>query len=208
MADSKYTGDCVPTIIAAFHGIHGNEVALSLTTFNKRRGGTRIYWTSPAQTVNKALGFTGASDVLIHPDKKGTTAQVAKTLSDGCYMVIHRGHAYGLIVTGRKAYTVDYKSSGNAARRQVWTVTKMEGVCPVEMLEKAEKGLAARTQGNGGFSGLGYTKPAEVGVTVYTEDMVKHYIDTAEKSRAFVRKHGLDTSVMSTQWDRIHALQF
>lgn len=210
---ASYTGACFPTIVAAFTGFSGNEVANNMKEFDKRRGGTRVSWSSPASTINKALGYNAASDVLTGYDKKGTTTQVAKSLESGVYVIIHRGHAYGLIVAGRKAYAVDYDDTGNCARRQVWTVTKMEGVCPFDMLERAQAGKAAneakKEESKREFTvGPEWISELTRTVNVMTEDGYWHSLKTAEHSREFVRAHGNDKGVSTHQWNLIHALQF
>lgn len=227
--------NCFPSIIATFLGIDTKQAERDCIGYpartGRKYGGTRITWNNPAQQIRDSFGVP-ATDVLdmsknsgYNVEKHGTTTGVAKNLTEGVYVIIHRGHAYGLIVTGGKAYTVDY-GNGNAARRVVWTCTRLDGINAAETLAK----FRAPKQRTGGFSKESdmekflnlranailkqlaepkpEPKPEPKGVRVYTRDSKLHTLYTAEDSREFVRAHGEDTSVLPAQWDKIHELQF
>ncbi len=240
---SGSSNNCFPSICATFLELDTKEAQNDCIGYpartGRKYGGTRIVWKNPAQQITDSFGVQ-ATDVLdmsknssYNVEKHGTTSQVAKNLTEGVYVIIHRGHAYGLIVTGGKAYTVDY-GKGNAARRVVWTCARLDGVNAAEMLAKFR---APKPQQMGGFMKGTFLqesdmdrmlnfraeailkelsqqkakpepKPEPKAVRVYTGDGQVHTIRTADDSRAFVRAYGMDTAVLAAQWDKIHDLQF
>jgi hypothetical protein len=135
--------------------------------------------------------------------KHGTLAQVAKGLGEGAYVIIHKGHAFGLLVVDGKAFTVDY-GKGNAARRIVWTCTQLTGLDARKLLNSFQN---PQDRLFGGFSKGAYMEALERRVVAYTSDTNAHILKTAQDSREFVRAHGMDPMIPDTLWDEIHALQ-
>lgn len=232
---SGNSNNCFPSICATFLELDTKQAQNDCIGYpartGRKYGGTRIEWKNPAQQIADSFGVN-ATDVLdmsknsrYNVEKHGTTSQVAKNLTEGVYVIIHRGHAYGLIVTGGKAYTVDY-GNGNAARRVVWTCTRLDGVNAAEMLAKfrapkpktggfmkeSDMDRILNQRANAILKQLAEPKPEPKpeprAVRVYTSDGQVHTIRTADDSRAFVRAYGMDTAVLTAQWNKIHDLQF
>lgn len=220
--------NCFPAIVATFIKMDTEEAESKCIGFPARRnrGGTKIEWSNPAQQIADSFGVK-ATDVLdmsknnrYNVKRYGTTSQVAKGLSKGVYVIIHRGHAYGLIVTNGKAYTVDY-GKGNAARRIVWTCTRLEGVSPDILLQAFRNGDKKSRTRKFSAEDLEMLKALDLRAKKIADSLSKkkevrvcttggklHELRTAEDSREFVRKHGDDKAVLPRQWDRIHDLQF
>lgn len=137
--------NCVPSIIATFLNIDTKDAEVKMEGYpartGRKYGGTRIVWNNPASQIARSFGVP-ATDVVdcstntgYSLTKHGTTAQLAKTLTEGAYVIIHKGHAYGMLVVDGIAYTVDY-GKNNAARRIVWTATRLDSVDAREVLAR------------------------------------------------------------------------
>ncbi|MCP4479069.1 MAG: hypothetical protein GY818_13370 [Planctomycetaceae bacterium] len=220
--------NCFPSIVATFLGMDTAEAESKCIGFPARRngGGTKIEWSNPAQQITDSFGV-GAKDMLdmsennrYNVKRYGTTSQVAKRLDNGVYVIIHSGHAYGLIVSKGKAYTVDY-GNGNAARRVVWTCTRLDGVNPDSLLEQFRNGNKKSRTRTFSAEDLEMLKALDLRAKKIADSLSKkkevrvcttggklHNLSTAEDSREFVRKYGDDKAVLPVQWDRIHDLQF
>lgn len=226
------TNNCFPSIIATFLRMDTKTAESKCIGFpartGRKYGGTHIRWSNPAQQVSDSFGIAATDAVKVSGNtgytlkKHGTTSQVAKSLKKGVYVIIHKGHAYGLIVTNGKAYTVDY-GKGNAARRIVWTCTRLDGVDADSLLAEfrgqwntkessmdsnIDQPLQKRAERIAQQLEKKSTPPTPRAVRVYTKDGALHVIITAQESREFVRAHGMDRGILAGQWDKIHALQF
>ena len=129
--------NCFPSIIATLTGIDTSAAEAKCQGFparsGRKPGGTRIKWNNPAQQITTSFGIA-ATDVVdvsentnYNMKKHGTLSSVARNLDEGAYVIIHRGHAFGLLVVDGVGYTVDY-GRGNASRRIVWTCTRLDSV--------------------------------------------------------------------------------
>lgn len=158
--------NCMPSIMATFLQVDTNEAERKMEGYpartGRKYGGTKIKWNDPAGQITRSFGVpaTDVVDVSTNTsyslEKHGTLAKVVRDLNDGAYVVIHRGHAFGVLVVDNIAYTVDY-GDGNAARRVVWTCTRLDNVDAREILTafrskcnhfKTVDQLRAEQQGN------------------------------------------------------------
>lgn len=129
--------NCMPSILATFLQVDTTEAENKMEGYPARTGrkfgGTKIKWSNPAAQITRSFGVPATDVVDVSENtsynltKHGTLASVVKGLKDGAYVVIHRGHAFGVLIVDNVAYTVDY-GDGNAARRVVWTCTRLDGV--------------------------------------------------------------------------------
>lgn len=142
------TNNCMPSILATFLNIDTTEAENKMEGYPARTGrkfgGTRIKWSNPAAQITRSFGVP-ATDVVdcssntdYSLEKHGSLAKLVRNNKDGVYVVIHKGHAFGLIIYKGIGYTVDY-GQGNAARRIVWTATRLDGVCPAETFARFSK---------------------------------------------------------------------
>ena len=135
--NSGSTNNCFPSIIATLTGIDTSVSESKCQGFPARSGrkfgGTRIKWNNPAQQITTSFGIaaTDMVDCSMNTsytlEKHGTLTRVVRDLDDGAYVIIHKGHAFGVLVVDNIGYTVDY-GKGNAARRIVWTCTRLDSV--------------------------------------------------------------------------------
>ena len=212
--DNGSTNNCVPSIFAAFIGIDvktSEEKCIGFPAGRKgKQGGTRITWQNPAEQFRQSYGIACSNTVdgtnLLQWNQRanGTLAQAVKNMTDGAYVCIHKGHAFGVLIVDGKAYTVDY-GRGNGARRIVWTMTKLDNVDARAILAKLQ-GKANEPKPEKRTYTLRI--PVDTKVLVKTQDGWWHTVKTAEDSVKFVREHGLDTTIPASVWDKIHALQF
>jgi len=131
------SNNCFPSIIATFTGIDTSVAEAKCQGFPARRGrkqgGTRIKWNNPAQQITTSFGIaaTDMVDCSMNTsytlEKHGTLARVVRDLDDGAYVIIHKGHAFGVLVVDNIGYTVDY-GRGSSSRRIVWTCTRLDSV--------------------------------------------------------------------------------
>ena len=143
--NSGSTNNCFPSIVATLTGMDTDVAEAKCQGFPARTGskygGTRIKWNNPAQQVTDSFGIAAtdavdcSSNTSYSLEKHGTLARTARNLDEGAYVIIHKGHAFGLLVVDNVAYTVDY-GKGNAARRIVWTCTRLDSVDAREVLAK------------------------------------------------------------------------
>jgi len=215
------SNNCVPSIMAAFLNIDltaSEEVCQGYPARNSGRkyGGTRIQWANPAKQMQTSYGspMTDMVDCSENTNyslkKHGSVAAVARNLSEGAYMLIHKGHAFGLLVVDGKAYTVDY-GGGNHARRVVWTCTRLDSVNAREILAKLRGESKPKQKESRTYSLRLDSKEMQAvirTVNVRTKDGNWHSLKTAQDSREFVREHGADATISQQRWDAIHDLQF
>ena len=205
------TNNCVPSIFAAFIGIDVEASEDKCIGFpagrNRKKGGTRITWQNPAEQFRQSYGIACSNTVdgtnLLKWNQRanGTLAQAVKNMTDGAYVCIHKGHAFGVLIVDGKAYTVDY-GKGNGARRIVWTMTKLDNIDARAILAKLQ-GKADEPKPEKRTYTL---RPTKKEVLVRTEDGKLHLLRTAADSVKFVREYGADKTV--DVWDLIHDLQF
>lgn len=208
------TNNCVPSIFAAFIGIDVETSEEKCIGFpagrNRKKGGTRITWQNPAEQFRQSYGIActntvdGTNLLKWNQRANGTLAQAVKNMTDGAYVCIHKGHAFGVLIVDGKGYTVDY-GKGNGARRIVWTMTKLDNVDARAILAKLQGKTEEPKPEKRTYT---LRLPVEKNVLVRTANGRLHNLKTAADSVAFVREHGLDETITAGTWDLIHALQF
>lgn len=206
--------NCVPSIFAAFLNIgvtESEEVCIGFPAGrNRKKGGTRITWQDPAEQFRQSYGIfcsniiDGTNLLNWNHRANGTLSQAVKKMTDGAYVCIHKGHAFGVLIVDGKAYTVDY-GKGNGARRIVWTMTKLDSVDARAILAKLQ-GKADEPKPEKRTYTLRI--PVQTEVPVKTQDGCWHRVKTAEDSVKFCREHGNDETIPTSVWDKVHALQF
>lgn len=143
--DNGSTNNCFPSIVATFTGIDTSTAEDKCIGFpartGRKYGGTHIRWNNPAQQITDSFGIAATDAVDVSGNtgynlvKHGTLAQTVRNLDEGAYVIIHKGHAFGVLVVDGVAYTVDY-GKGNAARRIVWTCTRLDSVDARKVLKQ------------------------------------------------------------------------